>query len=508
MYKKIRISAAIISFLAMIALFVDFTGTARHWWGWLAKIQFIPALLSLSIIGLAFVILLTVVFGRIYCSVICPLGIFQDFINRLRSSFGPKKTRRNRFNYKQAATKLRIAILALFAILFVLGLTNVLAAAVAGLIEPYSAFGRMANAFAVPVVDAINNYITENTTSYTFTYVYHTTSTLILIVAAITLIVVTVFAWLTGRDYCNKICPVGTILGYLSRIAILRPVIDTTKCNGCSKCARNCKASCINASAHTIDYTRCVACMDCIDNCAQGAISYTTRKPAVKTPEESADYKSDVDSSRRAFLTTSGIIVGALALKAADKTTDGGLTPLLDKPKRERATRVLPPGALSISNLTAHCTGCQLCVSACPESVLTPSTSFDSLMQPEMSFNKGYCRPECNACSQACPTGAIEPIDIIEKCSTRIGLARVDASICLSAAEGIKCGNCARHCPAEAIIMVETNGEGSNLRPAVDESRCIGCGSCEYHCPVGRVEGTPANQSAIYVEGIEIQHTI
>ena len=93
------------------------------------------------------------------------------------------------------------------------------------------------------------------------------------IIAAITFIVLFILAWRGGRTYCNTICPVGTVLGFLSKYSLFKPVIDTTKCNGCGLCARNCKASCINSKAHEIDYSRCVACMDCLDKCKQGAIT-------------------------------------------------------------------------------------------------------------------------------------------------------------------------------------------------------------------------------------------
>lgn len=503
MLKKIRVVFAIVSILAVVALFADFTGVARSVFGWLPKLQLVPAILSLCVPAIMAVVVLTLLFGRLYCSVICPLGIFQDFFIKARGWFGAKKSRRNRFGYKPASTKVRLTVLFLFLLLVLLGVSDVLCASLAGLIEPYSAFGRMANAFAVPVWDFVNNYITDKTDNYTFYYMYRVSSAVTVAVASVTALVLIFFSWLSGRDYCNTICPVGTVLGYLSRFSLFRPVIDTGKCNGCKKCARNCKASCIDASAHRIDYTRCVACFDCIGNCSQGAIRYVRRTGAVS---DTAPRKNSVDASRRSFISTAGVIAGVLAAKAAEKTVDGGLTPLREKDRPHRDMRVVPPGASGIDNFTERCTGCQLCVSSCVNQVLAPSLSLSNFMQPEMNFTKGYCRPECNACSQVCPSGAIKFVDVIEKRFTQIGRAVVDASICISASEGIKCGNCARHCPAEAIIMVDTGASG--MRPAVDETRCIGCGSCEYHCPVGSVDGTPAGVPAIHVEGIEVHHTI
>lgn len=121
-------------------------------------------------------------------------------------------------------------------------------------------------------------------------------------------------------------------------------------------------------------------------------------------------------------------------------------------------------------------------------------------MQPHMLFTASYCRPECTACGDVCPTGAIRPIDRATKSSIKIGTAVVDPDICISAVDGTHCGNCSRKCPVGAIMMVE--GANGNLRPSVDTQACIGCGACEYSCPVGTAESTPASHAAIHVEGL------
>ena len=145
-----------------------------------------------------------------------------------------------------------------------------------------------------------------------------------------------------------------------------------------------------------------------------------------------------------------------------------------------------------------HCTACQLCVSECPNNVLRPSTNLETLMQPEMSYEDGYCRPECTRCSEVCPAGAIRPITVAEKSSTRIGHAVWIRKNCLPVADGVECGNCARHCPSGAILMVhmDANDDESPKIPVIDTERCIGCGACENLCPARPF-------SAIYVEGHE-----
>ncbi len=507
MLKHFRRFLAILSIIAVTLLFVDFTGTAASLWGWMAKIQFMPALLAVNAAVIVALIAATLIFGRLYCSVICPLGIYQDAIKWLRDKFGPKKTRRFRFKYVPAHT-CRHIILLVFVVLLVLGFTHLLFAAIAGLIEPYSAYGRIASQIFAPGVDGVNNALAAWSESmddnYWFYRVTVAVSVPVLIVAIATLALVTVMAWRGGRDYCNTICPVGTILGYLSRFSVLRPVIDTSKCVNCTKCARRCKAKCIDARAHQIDYSRCVVCFDCINECAEGAISYTRRRPAQKhTLPTSAP-----DRGRRGFVAGTGFVLGALAIDAVAKTTDGGFTPLKQKQTPRRDTPVVPAGAESLAHLGAHCTACQLCIQNCPSGIIRPSTRLDRLMQPELDFTLGYCDPLCTTCSDLCPVGAFHPVAVDEKSSIKIGQAVVDLKTCLSASEGEKCGKCATVCPASAIKM-EPVAEGSDrLMPIVLEDVCIGCGACENHCPVGTVASMRSSTAAIHVEGLETHRLI
>ncbi len=517
MLKTIRIILAILSLAAVTLLFVDFTGTAQSLWPWMAKIQFVPALLSVNAVALAIIVGGTLLLGRAYCSVICPLGIFQDAVNWLRGRIGSKKKRKNRFRYSPARSKTRLAVLGIFVFLLILGLTNLLAASIAGLLEPYSAYGRIASQIFAPAVDWINNLLAgwseSQVDNYTFYRVAIATSIPVLIVAIITLLIVTAMAWRGGRDYCNTICPVGTILGYLSKYSLLKPVINTDKCINCGKCGRNCKAKCINTKAHAIDYTRCVACMDCINTCNEGAIVYTYRRShggyqpadnggktqnnAARAAKKAAE--AVTDQSRRGFIIAGAMLTGA-AVQA--KVNDGGLTALKDKKSAKRETPIVPAGAVSLSHLSRHCTACQLCIQSCPNHVLKPSVSLDGFMQPRLDFTDGYCTPECTVCSSVCPVGAFHPITVEEKSSIKIGSAVVDVKSCISAADGIKCGSCAKHCPAAAIEMVPVSISNQNLRPVVNEEICIGCGSCEYHCPAGTIDGMRTERAAIHVEGI------
>lgn len=497
MFKKLRVFLALLSFIAVTMLFLDFTGVAQQWWGWIAKIQFVPAFLALNIVAIVFLLLLTIILGRAYCSVICPLGILQDIVIHMRGWFGKKSKRKNRFKYSKPKTWLRLSMLTIFVVMIILGLCNVIGTTIASFIEPYSAYGRIASSLFAPIYDASNNVIADALVDAECYWFYHVETFQYLpltIIAVVTLLVIGVVAWVGGRAYCNTICPVGTILGYVSRYSLFKPIIDTSKCNGCTKCAKNCKSLCIDAKNHEIDYSRCVMCMNCIENCSTGAIKIQRRLSRKENVEE----ESGANDSRRNFIITGVALAAASAAKASDKVTDGGLAKIIDKEKPQRKTRIVPPGAVSLSHLQRHCTGCQLCISACPNGVLHPSTELSTFMQPVVGYEKGYCRPECVRCSDACPVGAFHKITVEEKSAIQIGRAVVNLGTCVATSRGQKCGNCADKCPTGAIKMVarDSNNENSHYMPVVNESKCIGCGACEYYCPVRPI-------SAIYVNGNE-----
>lgn len=572
MLRKIRITLAAICFVAVTLLFLDFTGTLHLWFGWLAKIQFLPAVLALNFVVIAILLVLTLLFGRIYCSAICPLGIFQDCVSNLSSR---RKGKKARFTYSKEIKWLRYGVLVLFVIALVAGLNALVA-----LLAPYSAYGRMVQSLLAPVWQWGNNllaWIAERQDSYAFvTKDVWLKSLPTLIVAAVTFIVVVVLAWRNGRTYCNTICPVGTTLSFFSRFAMFRPVIDKSKCKSCHACERKCKSACIDIDNHRIDYSRCVDCFDCIDSCRLGALKYRfawgrgvgSGSTGAKTPQNapvgskmtsdeskntqshaldnlaaspaarqgsptrqnsstadngkdasatigaaSSVDKSVADNGRRAFLiggvaVIGGSLLSSLPMRAEeveikDKKRDGGFAEIIPKKAPARKTPITPFGSESVEKFYKHCTACQLCVTVCPNNVLRPSSRLEHLMQPEMSFEKGYCRPECVKCSEVCPAGAILRITPEEKTVWKVGTASVDYDLCVVNRDGVHCGNCARHCPVGAISMVKKNPDDEkSLRiPSVNEETCIGCGACENLCPSRPI-------SAITVNGYSVHHNV
>lgn len=572
MLRIIRITLAAICFVAVTLLFLDFTGTLHLWFGWLAKIQFLPAVLALNFVVIVILLVLTLLFGRIYCSVICPLGIFQDCVSNLSSR---RKGKKARFSYSKEIKWLRYGVLVLFVIALVAGLNALVA-----LLAPYSAYGRMVQSLLAPVWQRGNNllaWIAERQDSYAFvTKDVWLKSLPTLIVAAVTFVVVVVLAWRNGRTYCNTICPVGTTLSFFSRFAMFRPVIDKSKCKSCHACERKCKAACIDVDNHKIDYSRCVDCFDCIDSCRLGALKYRfawgrgvgsgstgaktpqnapvgskmtsdeskngqNRSSAAPTPvaepvvrqgsptaevTDNGKGVSTIDATspvaepveatnkgRRAFLVGGAAVIGGSLLSSIpmraeeeeikDKKRDGGFAEVLPKKAPNRKTPITPFGSESVEKFYKHCTACQLCVTVCPNNVLRPSSRLEHLMQPEMSFEKGYCRPECVKCSEVCPAGAILKITPEEKTEWKVGTAGVDYDLCVVNRDGVSCGNCAHHCPVGAIRMVRKNpdDEKSPRIPSVNEEKCIGCGACENLCPSRPI-------SAITVNGYSVHHNV
>lgn len=496
MLRKIRITLAAIFFVGVTLLFLDFTGTLHAWLGWMAKIQLLPAVLAMNFGIVAILLLLTLLSGRIYCSVICPLGVMQDIISWIHGKISKKN--RFRFRWSPAKNWLRYSVLVLFIIGLALGVHSL-----ALLIAPYSAYGRIAANLLAPLYQWGNNllaWIAERAGSYAFYSVdVWIRSTATIIIAFVTFALIGILAWKHGRTWCNTICPVGTVLGFFSRFSLFAPVINTEKCRNCGLCEKQCKASCINMKEHEIDYSRCVACMDCISTCKDGAISYARRKKGNKDTHSG----DAADKGRRAFVISTAIATTAAAAQAQKMKVDGGMAAVSQAEKPERLTPVVPAGSVSLQHFADHCTACQLCVSVCPNHVLRPSTSLMNLMQPEMSYERGYCRPECTRCSDVCPAGAIRPVTIEEKTAIQIGHAVVNLSACVVNTDNVKCGNCARHCPVGAIRMVRRNPDDpdSLMIPTVNEERCIGCGACENLCPARPF-------TAIHVEGHEIHKMI
>ena len=456
MLRKIRILLAAIVIVSVTMLFIGIGGWHK-WAGWLAHVQFLPAVLALNVVVVVVLLLLTLLFGRWYCSVLCPLGVMQDVVS---SVYELNKKRRFRFGFSGAKNWLRYGVLAVFVVSLLAGLNIVYE-----VLSPYSSFGRIVSQFT------------------------RFDSMPVLITAIITFVILLLLVWRGGRTYCNTICPVGTVLGLFSRFSLYRVRINSEKCVGCGVCAKRCKSSCIDAVHHHIDASRCVDCMNCISACGHRAISYSLKK--------SKPTNGPSDPSRRRFFAATAAVTATALVSMREKHIDRPKSKIVGKNTYESRTRPLPPGAISFDHLSQHCTACQLCISQCPNHVLRPSASLSSLMQPEMHFDKGYCHPRCTRCSSVCPTNAISKISKSEKPSIKIGKAVWVPGNCFQFDDKL-CGACAGACPYGAIEMMpyDVDDAESPTVPKVDATKCVGCGACEYACP--------AFPKAICVEGYSL----
>lgn len=494
MLRKIRIVLSIVLWALITFYFVDFSNILPWQLHGLTHLQFIPALLSLSIGVIVVLVVLTLLFGRIYCSTLCPLGTYQDVVTGISKQTGKKK---KRFKFSPEKRVLRWGIVAVTLLAFVCGFTLVL-----GLLDPYSAYGRMVTNVLKPIYLLGNNGL-ESIFSRFDNYTFYRVDAAILsisslLIGLVTFIIISFLAWKHGRTWCNTICPVGTVLGFLSRFSLFKIRIVESKCTHCGICGTKCKASCLNSKEQAIDYSRCVGCFDCLGACKEKALVY-----APPLSKRSSDSKED--ASRRRFLLT-GLITAAATPKLMAQVKET-VAVLGGKKAYQKEHPITPPGSISREHFGSHCTSCHLCVSKCPSHVLTPAFmeyGLEGMMQPTVNFEKGFCNFDCTLCGDICPNGAITPLTVEQKHLTQIGKVVFIEENCIVYTDGTSCGACSEHCPTQAIAMIPYK-EGLTI-PHVDTAICVGCGGCEYVCPARpfravHIEGNPVQQKAQpYVE--------
>lgn len=491
MLKRIRVVLSVLFFGLITFYFLDFADLLPNKFHALAHIQFVPALMSLSFAILAALVVLTLVLGRIYCSVICPMGVFQDAVTWISRKTAKRK---KRFRYAPAKTALRWAVVALTGVAFLSGFTVVL-----GLLDPYSAFGRMVTNVWKPVYMWGNNLLESVFTqfgNYTF---YQVDASIIsissFIIGLATLLIIGFLAWKHGRTWCNTVCPVGTLLGFVGRFSLFKVRIDETRCTHCMICGTKCKASCIDSKNQKIDYSRCVDCFDCLGSCKEGALVYSLPSGALK--KQADKQPTATDASKRRFLmaglTTAAATTEVMAqAKSAIASASGTKS-------YKRQTPLTPPGSVSLAHFQEHCTSCHLCVSKCPSHVLKPTFmeyGAGGIMQPTVYFEKGFCNFDCTVCGDVCPNGAIKPLTIGQKHLTQMGKVVFIEENCIVHTDGTSCGACSEHCPTQALSMIPYK-DGLTI-PHIDTDICVGCGGCEYICPARPFR-------AVYIEGNAVQ---
>lgn len=449
-----RLTIAFISLILSFLSFGFFEEVARIWIKSQIGIIFLAVLSVFSLVAILTVISLLIfskLFGRWYCSLICPLGILQDFILLLRGdSVGSCK------NWKR--TRYVLTFFLLFSV--TLGMTTLF-----GFFEPFTLFGKIAGVGNVAV-------LMHEGTKVSDWYLQR-----ILIVSISVFFVFTILVLWKGRSFCTVFCPVGTILGVFSKQAKFQLKISKNVCVKCGKCKKNCPAGCLDINEKEIDYERCLLCMRCLTSCKFSAIKYgkVKKKNCLEKKDENEIIENEEKYlKKREFLLMllgfSGIAIGFSLRKKENLYNLNSFA--------EEQNIILPPGAGSASRFFSTCTGCQLCVANCTGKVLKPyKTKVKFEITPDT-----MCSFECNKCGQVCPSGAIMPLTLEEKKQRRVGVVDYQSDLCIAVKNGYDCGACAEHCPVGALQMVENLG-GVRV-PKVFIDVCIGCGNCEQICPV------------------------
>ena len=490
--KTIRVGVSALFFALILFLFLDFRnfGSPAVAKGVL-YLQFVPSLIyflktaGLGATGFVGVAAITVFFGRVYCSTLCPLGTLQDVIG-----FAARKNRKRRgFRYTSPHHFLRYSIFATTVGLFAAGSGLLL-----NLLDPFSSFGRISANLFRPLLLAANNLGAALMAQLGVHALYRVQwAVLVPVSVGVSMATLVLVAWLCtrhGRLYCNTVCPVGTLLGLVSKISVFRIRFDPNACRGCRLCEDVCKAGCIDMANKAIDVSRCVGCYNCLAACQDQGLRFENRW-------RRQCLEAQPENGRRGF-----ILGLALGLTGMVVDVFGQTRPIQSRPTtipESITTPVSPPGSASIAHFTSTCTACQLCVSACPSRVLVPSFfqyGLSGMMQPRMDYRSGHCNYDCTICTDICPSGAILPIGLERKKLTQVGFAKFIQKNCVVHTDKTNCGACSEHCPTKAVQMVPYPNPANKrlVIPKVNPDLCVGCGGCEHACPTKPYK-------AIYVEG-------
>lgn len=427
---KIRLTiAAIIFILAVLGLLGIFYPVK------VLDIQLAPLLqrvfIDFSIMAavlLASIIILSFIFGRLYCSVICPFGILQEFFGLIKNLFRKKlKIGKSVTGSDFRSTNYPLKY---FVAAIVFGILTGGSAIALRYIEPYTIFGS-----------AI-------------------TISLLGIVAVLIVLAIVLFK---NRFFCTNICPVGTLLGLLSKLSVNKIYINKNDCVSCGMCQRDCPSECIDLKNGTVDNEVCIKCFKCLESCHKGAIQY-----GIESKNE-----------KKFSLKRRQLIVASAALALFGAMVKTGLV-IKDKIVEKFKDIILPPGAVSEERIANKCYNCNLCVENCPNNIIVKADK--NFPTVHIDYSKGFCKYDCAKCGEICPTGAIKRLKVEDKQKIRIGMAMISEDKCSD------CGLCIQACPTHAIMKLD------GKPPILNAAKCIGCGACQNVCQFGAVEVFPIRE--------------
>lgn len=470
--------------------------------GAFSSVQFIPLFLrslgpgAVTALSMFFsIIICTVIFGRFYCSVLCPLGSVMDASSWLN--------RKKKYRYAAPRHTLQTAFFFFVVITASLGLPLFL-----DWVEPYGIFARGVRIVFRPLYAgfiALWNIVAKASGSYGPDPVKLENDIPVLVISAVFFISAAAVSFFNGRLFCRTLCPTGAVLELASTWPLFGLSFENS-CTKCRACEKACPSSCIDIGRSKIDSGRCVLCLACLDACNASSIKYGRRSR--KKPPESEAASLQRTISRRSFLAVAGTGTLALVIPSIIKKMTGlaGESGQVTLSGISRSLAVAP-GAVSQERYARFCTGCGLCVSRCPTGVLRHL--FPALgklphsvggFQPFLDYSRAYCTYDCVACNQVCPTGALLRLTPEAKRTVAVGESRFERVRCIVITMGTPCGACAEHCPTGAVTMraIEI---GKPTEPVLEPDLCVGCGACEKICPA-----VPAK--AIWVSGLAKHKTV
>jgi len=370
-----------------------------------------------SVFLLVVLLLLTLLFGRIYCATLCPLGIYQELLTILFKPFYKKRTEKRTLH----------SVIGYFSAAILFGTLFGGTVALLRWLDPYSVAGNALSGAVYGIVF---------------------------------IVFLTILVFFKKRFFCTDICPVGAILGLLSRFSLLQIKINSNGCKLCHVCEKVCPTGSIDVKNQTVNNETCIRCFKCLTHCHHSAISYGMKE------KKSVSF----NPSRRKFILSAGIL---LAFGTAFK---GGME--LSKNMAAKVKKIiLPAGAESQEKFVNRCLNCNLCVKNCPMKILKAADKDVPVVHLE--YGKSFCKYNCHKCAEVCPSGAIKKISLSEKQHTKLATAVINTDTC------IQCGVCVSECPRK--IITKERGEF----PIIDENKCIGCGLCHSVCPMQAISMVP-----------------
>lgn len=440
---------------------------------WIPRLA--PALVTLG---------LTVIFGRVWCGWLCPLGTVLEWVHFRGNVARPLSPRWRMVKYWFLLLILAAALFGSLSLLILDPLT-LLTRTMTAVVLPalnHAITAVESAAYSVPLlrpaVDWIEQILRGPVLPVIQPVFAHNASLAVLFLGILALNA------LADRFWCRYLCPLGALLGLLSKVALLRPVIRPA-CNRCGQCMGVCRVDAIDTQqGYEIVPSECTVCLDCLATCPESE-GLNLSKAGIgfrlhRQPAPAREYDPD---RRQVLAALAAGAAGVVVLRTGMRA------------KQPHPQLIRPPGVEDEASFLARCVRCSQCMKVCPTSGLQPAlfeAGPEGLWAPRLVPRLGHCDYGCNACGQVCPSGAIPPLDLARKREATIGVAVVDRNRCLPWAHGIPCIVCEEMCPVpqkavrlEEVTVTDDQGQPAIVqRPYVREDLCIGCGICEHRCPV------------------------